>query len=296
MSTVKAFIKKHAVLTYFTLTFAISWGGMLILGAPHGMPTTSEQFEKLYPIVFLPYLLGPVISSILLTGIVDGKAGFRDLLSRLSRWRVDARWYAVALLTAPLLAMTILLALSLTSPAFLPDILTTDDRLALLSMGIAIGLIGGGLLEEPGWTGFAVPRLRRRYSVLITGLIVGFVWGAWHFLPTYWGSGDSSGALSLALLLPPCFFYASVLPAYRILMVWVYDRTESLLVAILMHASLTANTLFVLAPSVEGISLFLYYLVLAAVLWGIVAVIAVANKEQFLGQPIQRQVEDSGAG
>jgi hypothetical protein len=183
--------------------------------------------------------------------------------------------------------MTILLALSLTSPGFLPDILTADNRLALLSMGIAIGLVGGGLMEEPGWTGFAVPRLRRRYSVLTTGLIVGFVWGVWHFLPTYWGSGDSSGALSLALLLPPCFFYASVLPAYRILMVWVYDRTESLLVAVLMHASLTANTLFVLAPSVEDVSLFLYYLVLAAVLWGIVAAIAVANKEQFSRSPLQ---------
>jgi hypothetical protein len=42
-------------------------------------------------------------------------------------------------------------------------------------MGIAIGLVGGGLMEEPGWTGFAVPRLRRRYRVLTTGLIVGFV-------------------------------------------------------------------------------------------------------------------------
>jgi membrane protease YdiL (CAAX protease family) len=288
VTNIKTFIREHSVLTYFALTFAISWGGVLILGAPHGMPTTSEQFEKLYPIVFLPYLLGPVISSILLTGLIDGKIGFRELLSRLSRWRVNARWYAVALLTAPLLAMTILLALSLTSPGFLPDILTADDRLALLSMGIAIGLFGGGLMEEPGWTGFAVPRLRRRYRVLTTGLIVGFVWGVWHFLPTYWGSGDSSGALSLALLLPPCFFYVGVLPAYRVLMVWVYDRTESLLVAILMHASLTANTLFVLAPSVEGVSLFLYYLVLAAVLWGIVAAIAVANKEQFLRPPLQK--------
>ena len=296
MTNIKTFIRKRSVLTYFALTFAISWGGVLILGAPHGMPTTSEKFEQLYPIVFLPYLLGPVISSLLLTGLIDGKAGFRELLSRLSRWRLDARWYAAALLMAPLLAMMILLALSLASPAFLPDIVTADDKLALLSMGIAIGLIGGGLMEEPGWTGFAVPRLRRRYSVLTTGLIVGFVWGVWHFLPTYWGSGDSSGKLSLALLLPPCFFYAGVLPAYRILMVWVYDRTESLLLVILMHASLTASTLFVLAPSVEGASLFLYYLVLAAVLWAIVAVIAVANKEQFSRQSVQRQVEDSGAG
>jgi membrane protease YdiL (CAAX protease family) len=284
-------IKRRPVMAYFAMTFVISWGGVLILGAPYGMPTTREQFEAVYPMVFLPYLLGPVVSSLVLTGVIDGKAGFRDLLSRLLRWRVAAGWYAVALLTAPLLVMAILLALSLISPAFLPGIFTTDDRLTLVLTGLGVGLFGGGLLEEPGWTGFAVPRLRRRYGVFATGLIVGAVWGVWHFLPTYWGSGDSSGALSLSLLLPPLFFYAAVLPAYRVLMVWVYEQTESLLVVILMHASLTASTLFVLAPAVEGAFLFLYYLVLAAVLWGIVRAVVMATGRQVPEQAPRRRVD-----
>lgn len=273
MTNIKTFIKTHPVLTYFVLTFAISWGGVLTLGAPYGMPTTKEQFEKLWPIVFLPYLLGPVTASLILTGFIYGKGGFRKLLSRLLRWRVNTRWYAIALLTAPLFAIVILFALSLTSQAFIPGIFTSDDKLTLFLKGISIGIIGGGLLEEPGWTGFAVPGLRKQYSVFKTGLIVGFLWGLWHFLPTYWGSGDSFGVLSLSLLLPPCFFYVGVLPAYRLLMVWVYDHTESLLVTILMHASLTASTLFILAPSVEGLPLFTYYLILAAVLWAAVAVV-----------------------
>ena len=125
MTTIKAFIKRHPVLIYFALTFAISWGGVLILGGPDGMPATSEQFEKLWPIVFLAYFLGPSVASILLTGLVYGRAGLRELLSRLLRWRVGARWYAVALLTAPLLVTAILFALSLTSPVFLPGIFTT---------------------------------------------------------------------------------------------------------------------------------------------------------------------------
>ena len=280
MTKIKATIENHPVATYFVLTFIISWGGVLILGAPHGMPTTQEQFERLYPIVFLPYLLGPLVSGLVLTALVNGRAGFQELFSRLTKWRVNPRWYAIALLTAPLLAVSILLALSLVSPAFLPAIVTADDKAALLMMGIAIGLIGGGLMEEPGWTGFATPKLRRRRGVLSTGLIVGFLWGVWHFLPTYWGSGDSAGALSLVLLLPPSFFYIAVLPAYRVLMVSVYDRTKSLLVIILMHASLTASTLFIFAPSVEGANLILYYLALAAVLWAIVAAVNVNNGEE----------------
>jgi membrane protease YdiL (CAAX protease family) len=278
MTTSKAFIKCHPVLTYFVLTFVISWGGVLILGAPSGMPTTQEQFKTLWPIVFLPYLLGPLISSILLTGIIYGRDGFRELLSRLLRWRVNLQWYAVALLTAPLTTLAILFSLSLTSSAYLPAIFTTDDKPALLLTGIAVGLIGGGLMEEPGWTGFSVPRLRLQYSFLSTGLITGILWGVWHFLPTYWGSGDSSGALDLLLFLPPCIFYIGVLPAYRVLMVWVYDRTSSLLVAMFMHASLTASSLFILSPSATGVSLMIYYLILTAAVWVVVAAAAVSNR------------------
>ena len=273
MSTIKTFIKRHPVLTYFALVFAISWGGVLILGAPYGMPATSEQFENRWPTVFVPYFLGPTTASILLTGLIYGRAGFRELLSHLLKWRVDIRWYAVALLTAPLLVTPILFALSLTSQVFLPNLFTTADRLSLILSGIIIGLVEGGFLEELGWTGFAIPEMRRRYSVFNTGLIVGILWGVWHLLPTFWGSGDASGTFSLYLFLPPCFFSMTVLPAFRVLIVSVYDRTGSLLVAMLMHASLTASTLFILLPKATGVSLIIYYLVLAAVLWSAVAVV-----------------------
>lgn len=269
----KSTLQKYPVLAYFTLTFLISWGGVLILGAPHGMPTTSEKFEQLYPIVFLPYLLGPLLSSLILTGLIDGKAGFRMLLVRLTAWRVSVKWYAIAVLTAPVLILGVLGALSLNSSAFLPALFVVEDKLSLLLTGTAIGLFGGGLMEEPGWTGFAVPKLRKRLNILRTGLLVGFVWGVWHFLPTYWGSGDAAGKLSLALLLPPLVFYAAVLPAYRMLMVWIFERTASLLVVMVMHASLTASSLFILAPAVQGTDLILYYLILAVLLWAAVGVI-----------------------
>ena len=106
-------------------------------------------------------------------------------------------------------------------PVFLPGIFASDEKASLLLVGIAYGL-GAGFFEELGWTGFAVPTLRPRYGVLATGLIVGVLWGAWHFLVNSWASGSSSGDLSLALFLPAVL--SSWLPAYRVLMVWVYDR------------------------------------------------------------------------
>lgn len=286
---VRAFITEHSVLCYFALTFAISWGGVFVLGSPSGMPAPSEDAAKLWPMVYLPYFVGPILSSLLLTGLVHGREGYRALRARLTLWRTGVRWYAVALLTAPLLIIPILFVLSLTSATYLPAIVTTADKVGLVISGIMIGLVFGGLMEELGWTGFATHGLRQRHGVLATGLIVGALWGLWHFLPTFWACGDANGSLSLDLLIPPCVFYAAVLPAYRVLMVWVYDRTGSLLVAILMHAGLTANTITIMAPSEVVSSLVTYYLILTTALCVIIAAVAATNHWQLTERPLGRR-------
>ena len=265
-------------LIYFALTFLISWAGaLLVVGVGHGsIPATPEQYAPLLPYLGAAMLAGPVIAGPLLIGLVDGRAGLRELRSRLLTWRVDLRWYAVALLTAPLVVTAILLALSLVSDDFLPELFTTDAKAALLVAGIGAGLVFG--LEELGWTGFAVPRLRLRQDVLTVGLIVGVLWGAWHVPVTLAGSASTSGSLPLAVWLPPMLFYVAVLPGFRVLMVWVYDRTGSLLVAILMHASLTASTVVVLTPKATGTSLIAHYLALATGLWALVWVVSAANR------------------
>ncbi len=282
MTSARAFITNHAVLTYYLLTFAISWGGVLILGSPYGMPAPSDLAAKIWPIVFLPYFFGPSVSGLLLTGILYGRAGFREIRARLLKRQVSLRWYAAALLGAPILIALILSALSLSSAEYLPGIITAEDKVGLVLAGLVVGLIFGGLLEELGWTGFATPELRRHRSVLNTGLIVGFLWGIWHLLPTYWTCGDPSGKFDPLLFLPPFIFYLGVLPAYRVLMVWVYERCESLLVVMLMHMSLTGSTLFILAPAAQGVPLAVYYLILSAAMWTVVAVIGLADRQHFL--------------
>jgi membrane protease YdiL (CAAX protease family) len=233
-TTVTAFVRQHPVLAYYALTFAVSWGGVFLVVGPGGLPATPEQRMP----IGLTMLAGPSVAGLLLTGFVDARAGYRALRSRLLKWRVGVRWFAVALLSAPLLTAAVRLALSLRSPEFLPAVAMMDDLAARLVPAFAGGLLVG-VCEEIGWTGFAIPRLRRRYGLLGTGLVLGIVWGAWHFL-MFWERDSLSGALPLALLLVRLFAW---LPAYRVLMVWVYDRTGSLLVAILMHASLAAAQL-----------------------------------------------------
>lgn len=275
MTNIRAFVKSHPLLSYFALVLAISWGGLfLVVG---GISATPEQLERLLLPALLATFAGPSVAGIALTALVHGKAGLRDLLARLTRWRVGARWYAIALLTAPLLVAATLIALTVTSPEFIPGIYTSGDKAGLLLFGIGWGLLGGGLLEEMGWTGFAVPALRQRYGALGTGLIVGFLWGAWHLPVTYWVmSGSAAGGITLgAFLLMFVFFHAGCLPAYRVLMVWLYDRTEnSLFVAMLMHASFSASRMILNPIGIAGLALATYDLVLAVALWLVVAAVA----------------------
>ena len=279
MTTIKAFIERHPLLSFYALTFAISWGGILLavgLG-PGGFSATPEQLQKALPYVVPAMFLGPSVACILLTGLLSGRAGFRDLLARMTRWRVGARWYAVALLTAPLVFTAVLLALSLTSSEFLPRIFTAGDKASLVLMGLAVGV--DAIFEELGWTGFATPRMRLRYGVLATGLFVGVLWQAWHLFQGYWASGVTTGEVSMTLWVAGTVVAILVgqLVAFRVLMVWVYERTNgSLLVAILMHASLIASSIILFPPLAVVASLISGYAT-AAVLWIIVAVIVLAN-------------------
>jgi hypothetical protein len=277
--TIKSFTKMHPVLTYLIMTFAISWGWILVVVGPGGFPVKGEQFERLMVFVYPAMFAAPSLAGILLTGLTHGRVGFRELGSRLFKWRVGARWYVVALLTAPLLIAAVLL----------PLLYTSDDKAFLLWYPITAGLITA-IFEELGWTGLAVATmLRLRRGVLSTGLSAGLFFGAWNFLVVFWASGDSSGALSLPLFLPWVLDNVGLLPVYRVLMVWVYDRTGSLLVAMLMHASLTGGLAMILMPlAISGVPNLIWYLVLTAVLWVVVAAVGVANGGQLSLQPLSR--------
>jgi uncharacterized protein len=267
------FLKRNPVWSYFALAFAISWGGVLIVVGPGGFPGTPDDLERLLPVAVLAMIAGPSVAGILLTGLVRGRAGLRALLVRLFRWRVGGRWYAVALLSAPLLMLAVLLALSLLSPAFLPALFVSDDRAFLLLSGLLIAL-GAGIFEELGWTGFAIPELRRRHGVLATGLVVGILWAAWHLLVMFWAIGPSPAPLVLVGLAVDPFLF---LVGFRVLMVWVYDRTGSLPVAMLMHGSLTASARVLAAPAMMGGGLLAFDLAWAVAVGVVVAAVVAGS-------------------
>lgn len=144
MRTTNTFIKSHPVLSFCALAFAITWGtSIIVIGVgPNAILATKEQYSTMMPFLYPMMLVGPSVAGLVLTGLLYGRTGFRELRSRLLRRRVGARWYALALLTAPLSMAAVLLALSLRSSEFLPGVLTSGEKATLLLMGI-VGGAGG---------------------------------------------------------------------------------------------------------------------------------------------------------
>jgi len=159
----------------------------------------------------------------------------------------------------------ILGALSLTSDAFIPGIVTADDKASLLVAGLLAGLVAG-VFEELGWTGFATHELGKWHRLLATGLLVGLPWCLVH-LPLV--AVASSAVVPKALAVPVSLF--AILLPYRVLMVWVYSHTQSVLIAMLMHLPISASAFLLGSAAMVGVPDLTFSLVAGATLWILVA-------------------------
>lgn len=265
ITTMLALTRQRHVAVYFLLTIAISWGGIFTILSLSGTLDARKVSEDIQPFLYLFMLLGPGLASIISTIIVDGRSGLNKLVKLLAVWRVQPRYYLLALFTAPVLITASLLLCLLISPAFMPVLLESEDKLSLLVTGLAIGLVVG-VFEELGWTGFAAEKLRVRFGVMLSGLVIGIIWGVWH-LPLFLGAALSSEI--------PAFLYlivllCSFLPAYRILMVWLYSKSNSLLLAVLMHAPLAGSQLILIPVTLNGNQIIAFDLILGIALWVLV--------------------------
>jgi len=251
--TPSSWLRRHPLLSYFALCFGISWGGILIALAATGFKLAALQPLET-GLIFALMLLGPSASGLILTAVLDGWAGLHRLGSGLMRWTPGARWYAIALLTAPLFLLAILWPLgSFAAPAFAPRF-----QWALFGAGLL-----AGSFEEIGWTGFAAPLLLARRHMAVAGLLLGLTWAFWHLLVDF---RYNFKAMGMVWPLEFAIVYLATLTPYRILMTWVYVNTKSVLLAVLMHASYT-GWLLILFPAASLTQNLSWQAAFAIMLW-----------------------------
>ncbi len=273
------FAERHQVALFFGLALLSSglWWGALFVAQPAGPQgsLTDMGLVLVYALWGSP-LVGPALVGLGLAAILGGRAGVREVLAGLTRWRVGAGWYAVAVLGVPVLALVVLAILAGTvSPRFAPGM--PREPAVLLVVAVAGGV--SSLLEELGWTGYALPRLLARRRALVASLSLGMVWALWHVAINVWsqtGPRWDSAALAAYLLGPTAFL---PLVAYRVLIAWVYVNSKgSLLLGWLAHWFLIVG-LSPLAfgggfvPALSGAETLQFYAAFTAALWIAVGVV-----------------------
>jgi uncharacterized protein len=232
LSTLSNVIKRHSLLTFFVLSYALSWCAIPWAG------------PKLLP-------WGPALAAIIVLTMTEGQPGVKDLLGQMGRWRVGFSWYVVAL-SIPIGYSLAAVGLNVLFGAT-PSQLDPWNNLLLL---IPLFLLLGGQWEEPGWTGYALPRLQVGRSALAASLIFSIFRVGWHL---------------------PLFLYGEILWAdilfnivMQIVVTWLYNSTNrSVLIVMVLHLMQNVSGGFFNPMFSGGDSVTFAWL--RAVLYGVIA-------------------------
>ncbi len=260
-NAVRSLLRRHPVVSFYGGLVAFSWALFALVVGPrllHG-----EAMRPVDAFILFPFMELSVAAGALAWARTTEAGGAGRLWQRIRRWRVAWRWYVTAVALPPLALLGTLGALSAFSPKF---------HHGLFVWGVLFGLVPG-FLEEVGWMGYLFPQLRRRFRPLASAVLLGVLWACWH-LPVvdFLGAAGPHGTW----LVPFFLAFAGVLVAMRVLMVWIYLRTGSVLLMQLMHASMTASLVVLGPPHLTSGAESLWYGVYAGVLALLAAAVAVS--------------------
>jgi uncharacterized protein len=280
---IKALLARHPLVSFFVLAYAGTWLFELpYVLSEYGaglLPTKSPVLLWTSPV---SVFMGPFLSAFVMTGVTEGREGVHRFLRRFVLWRVGFRWYLFALFGVPVIALL--------SVVVLPGTLASYQGLGVLAPLPLLGIFlyalfpGGALGEEPGWRGFALPRLQSMHGPLLGSLILGVLWGLWH-LPLFLTPWNVLSTFNVVV-------FVLTTTCLAIMYTWVFNNTKgSVLMAILIHATfnwftIPLGTLFP-APILSN-----YGLLPILGGFGVFAVVLVALTRGRLGYQHYRQEEE----
>lgn len=248
---------RFPIAAFVVLTLVWSWGVWSLLFLFGGRGVLLEDPPTLAFVIAGIGGLGPTLSGLLLTRWIYGREGMRALGSRLHP-HTARRWWPAVLIIPAATAVTPLFR----SLAGYPQ--DGGALLALLGPGLALGL-GAGLMEEFGWRGFLLPHLLEKHSPLVSTLLLGLVWGGlWHGYADFFGVARDGWTFGLLIVL----LGPGLLTAWSLILTRVHERTGgSLLMSILMHASISSSALILGQKYASGEEELLWTATSVAVAW-----------------------------
>jgi uncharacterized protein len=280
----RGLLARHPLVFFFIIAYAGTWLFELpyVLSEDGSglLPFSSPVVQWMMPVSIF---MGPFLAAFVMTGVTEGRAGVRRFLRRFVLWRVGLGWYLFVLVGVP--------ALFVLSIIVLPGVLGSFQGLgamlpplSLLGWFVYAFFPGGALGEEPGWRGFALPRLQSLHGPLLGSLILGPLWGLWH-LPLFFTPWNELTTFNVV-------GYVLVTTCLAIMYTWVFNNTKgSVLIAVLLHATFNWTTVAV-GPLFPAPIFDDYGLMTILGGFGAFAVVLVALTRGRLGYQHYQQEED----
>ena len=222
-----ALVRKYPALSLLVLAMLLGIPPLLVVNAGL-LPAGFDQLGA----------FSASVAAIILAAIEGRKGGVRELLSRLLIWKVGLKWWAFALFSTVLPSVAALyLFQMLGGPAV--DWSDLKPITSVIPMIIILTVLAG-MGEEFGWRGYLLPRLQARHNALISALLVGLTWGAWH-VPLFFIKGTSQygwiteggGELWTAII-----GYTVYCMAWSVQYTWLFNNTRgSVLLASVLHGA-----------------------------------------------------------
>ncbi len=206
------------------LSFFVFWGPIAFLK----IPTISFVDNNVGPTwAIILFVFGGFVPSgvaLFLTWKMEGKAGVKEIGRRIIQFDIGWQWYIATVLVVLLGTVGQLIISLLLGNTF-------DYSLFIRQIGSLLPLIIlGPLSEEIGWRGYALDRLQTKWNALASSLVVGIMWGLWHF-PLFMMIGTSQNVLNIPFL----GFLCSVI-SLSVLFTWLHNNTGgSIWTAIFLH-------------------------------------------------------------
>jgi membrane protease YdiL (CAAX protease family) len=232
-------ITASPTVAFFVLAFGFSW----VLWSP----AMVFGLDSPAAVPFFIGVLGPATAAAVVTRACGRSV--RGWLREVMRWRLPARWY--------LLAVGFPFALAIVASAEFALVgedldfgLAGERAVSLLPLFVFCLLLNGGP-EEPGWRGFAMPRLLERFSPVKATLVFGPLWGLWH-LPLLLAESDPDHGLATLPFLGMLAWTLAGFTAYSFTYTYLWNRTRSAIACMVMHAAYnTAIGVAILRPADE---------------------------------------------
>lgn len=251
-------MRRKGLRRFFVIVFGLSWGlGALYALFPKQLVAIFGPVSGANP-VFLVAVWAPTLTAILLSAVLGGRAGLRDLFGRLTRWRVNWRWYAAATFGIAALGLVPQLLAAQFAGAAQPDFAFGHWQAWIAAGALGFVVDPGPLGEELGWRGFALPRMEQRWSGLASALILGAIWGTWH-LPAFFIPGLPQNTF-------PLWAFMAEVVSLSVLVTWMVNNAGgSVIIAILAHWA--SNRFESLAPATAPYTAAAFALAALTVMW-----------------------------